>query len=63
MRQESAAKKEANQPYLSSELIQKIRAEAMNVARDTYIVHDYFLYYSPILLAATSVHLCLTSLL
>ena len=35
----------------------------MNTTRDTYIVHDYFLHYSPILLAATSVHLCLRTVL
>ena len=33
--------------------------DALKITLDTYILHDYFLYYSPVLLAAASVHLCL----
>ena len=36
---------------------------AQNITLDTYRLHDYFLYYSPMLLAATSVYLALKSTL
>lgn len=33
--------------------------DALKITLDTYILHDYFLYYSPVLLAAASIHLCM----
>lgn len=36
---------------------------ALNITLDTYKLHDYFLFYSPVLLAAASIHLALSSIL
>ena len=40
-------------------LLKQLCHEALNFTRDTYFLHDYFLFFSPILLAATAVHLAL----
>ena len=44
---------------LSPQLHTKMQMDALKITLDTYILHDYFLHYSPVLLAAASVHLCI----
>ena len=39
--------------------LSKMESDALKITLDTYILFDYFLFYSPHLLAAASVHLCL----
>ena len=37
--------------------MQRVRMTTMQIATDTFLLHDYFLFYSPVLLAATAVYL------
>lgn len=43
--------------YLPESLQKELHANCHAITRDTYLLHDYCLYYSPTLLAATAIWL------
>ena len=47
-------------PLVSPQLEKKLYEDSVNITMDTYFLHDYFLYYTPILLAGASLHLAIS---